>query len=179
VTGAPRLVVLQVRRAVWITGLALAAACALLALVLWHPGPLWGVPPGLLLASFPLLAHLDAIRLDGPRLSVRRGFRWVGPVDLDHLVALGYRPPTHRRPPVWLLIQRQAGARRRWYWRWNVEPDLRARLDRLDGLRVVEVAAGGRLSEAPGLADHLADHVLTSDALVEARARAALARLRS
>jgi hypothetical protein len=126
-----------------------------------------------------LLARLDAIRLDGPSLSVRRGIRWVGPVDLRTLVALAYRPGSVRSPPVWLLIQRDAGSRLRWYWRMNLEADLRSRLDGQRDLRVVEVAAGAGLSKLPGLADELAGYVLASDALVEQRARATLDRLRS
>jgi hypothetical protein len=160
-------------------GAVFAAAGVLLSLALWRPEPLLIVPIGLLFVAAPLLAHLDAVELDGRWLRVRRGIRWVGPVDLDELVAFGFRPPTPRRPPVWLLIQRDAGSRFRWYWRWNVEPAVRDRLAGDRSLRVLEVAAGGACSTVPGLADHLARHVLRSDALVEARARAAFARLGS
>lgn len=174
-----RLALPAVPRTMWIGGLVIAAASVAASVVIRNPALLWGVPIGLLLAAFPLLARLDAVELDGERLRVRRGIRWVGPVDLRNLVAFGYRPPTPRSPPVWLLIQREAGTRLRWYWRLNVERDVRTRLSAHRDLRVVEVAAGRPRSEPSALADHLARYVLASDALVEERARIAIDQRRS
>ena len=169
-----RVVVLQVPRSVQVAGAAFVVGAVLVSLVTWHAVPLLLVPIGLLFVAAPWVARLDAIELDGRWLRVRRGFRWVGPVDLGNLVALGLRPASPRRPTVWLLIQRDAGTRFRWYWRANVERGVRDRLAGDRSLRVVEVAAGGALSTVPGLADHLARYVLGSDALIEERARADL-----
>lgn len=167
---------LQIPRRVWVGGLGLSGACVVLSVVLWNPVPLVGVFFGLFIASFPLLARLDAVKLDGTRMSVRKAIRWVGPVDLTRLVGFAYRPQSHRRPAVWLLIQREAGPRLRWYWRAGLEHHLRDMLADQRDLRLVEVAAGGSLSEFPGLAEHLAHYVLPSGALVEERAEQALRR---
>lgn len=177
---AERVLVLQMSRTmsrrIWIGGLVFAAACVLLSVAVWKAEPLVGVPIGLLLASFPLLVHLDAVELDGDLLSVRRGIRWVGPVDLRNVVGLGYRPMAYRRPAVWLLIQREAGPRLRWHRLIGIEREVRQHLAEQCGLQVIEVAAGSSISEVPGLAEHLAERVLGSGAVVEERARAALAR---
>ena len=78
-------------RALWIGGLVLIAASMVISLVLWPPAGLFGLV-GLLFAASPLIARLDAVKLDGPYLRVRKAIRWVGPVDLRTLVALSYHP---------------------------------------------------------------------------------------
>lgn len=166
--------VLEVSRKVWMGGLAFAAACAVLGLVLWRPEPLFLVPFGLMVASFPLLAHLDAIKLDGDRLSVRRGFRWVGPVDLTDLVVLGYRPMAYRRPATWMLIQRDAGPKLRWPRTLDLDSETRQRLVGQDGLRLLEVAAGSAFSEVPGLSAHIARCAVGSGAVIDSRALGAI-----
>lgn len=168
---AARVETLRIPRPVWVTGLVIAGVSVVACLVIWHPGPLFGVAAGLMLASAPLVTRLDAVEIDGPRLRVRKLFRWVGPVDLRELDTLYYLPRTHRRPAAWLLIQSEVGPRLRWYWRINIEPGVRAQLAGRRELRVVEVAAGSRRTQIPGLADLLDDHVLSSDASVDQRTR--------
>lgn len=182
-TYAPRVdeqvLTLRVPRAVWITGLVIAGVCFLLGIALMEPWFAAGVLVGLLIASFPLLTRLDAVKLEGPLLSVRRGFRWSGPVNLRSLVALAHQPAAYRRPAVWLLIQREAGPKLRLTRRASLEADLREALTDQDDLQVLQVAAGSPSTEVPGLAEHLHRHVLASGALVEPRAREALDRRRS
>lgn len=171
-----RVVTAQIPRPLWVGGLVVAAAAALVALALGSAWPLIVVPFGLLVATFPLIVRVDAVELDGPHLRVRRFVRWVGPVDLRQLVALVYRPRTQRAGAAWLLVQRQTGRRLRAHWRFVIGRETYERLRRQHDLRVVEVGAGSRLAPIPGLADRLAQYVLPTGAIVDERARAALAR---
>ncbi len=171
---APQVLVLRSPRWIWQAGLAVSAVSLAVAIALDHPAPLVGMFGGLLVASFPLIARLDAVKLDGPQLSVRKAVRWVGPIDLRRLVALLYVPQAYRRPAQWLLIQREAGPRFRARHWIGVDTELRERLADQRDLRIVTVAAGSKLAVFPGLAAHLAEHATGPATLVADQAARAL-----
>lgn len=166
----------RVPRSWWVAGLMFACVCVASGFLLGERLLLIASMAGFLLASFPLIARLDAVKADGPLLSVRRGVRWTGPVDLRNLVALDYVPMAPRRPAVWLLIQWDTGPQLRLPTKLGMEADLRRALADHDDLRVVQVAAGQPFSQIPGLAELLRHYASSSNVLVGERARAALER---
>ena len=117
--------------------------------------------------------------VDGPHVARRRGRHWQGPIDLRTLDALGSTPPgTVRMPLLWVLGQRQAGDRPDVYAKSAFDPDQRAALAAIEGLRFVPLyAARGFLS--PGFERLLARHVDPANVIVGPVAAARLGGLRA
>lgn len=114
---------------------------------------------------------LTRIAVDGPHISVRQVRRWQGPVDLRDLVALGYWGTTSTRMSSrWWLVQTTAGPAFGRAVHGGFDEALLAELAARPGLRVVTIYSGrGFLS--PGLARHLARHVIGSPARISTNAQ--------